>query len=63
MLYTGSSAPGFNTSTPTHVNIVSAFLYNDPRSNLIIEVRGGYNRYVQQFLPQDNSLDPEREYA
>jgi hypothetical protein len=58
MLYTGSSAPGFNTSTPTHVNIVSLSYTSIPRPNLIIEVRGGYNRFLQQFLPQDIGLNP-----
>jgi hypothetical protein len=63
MLYTGSSAPGFNTSTPTHVNILSLSYTTIPRSDLIIEVRGGYNRLLQQFLPQDNSLNPNTTYG
>jgi hypothetical protein len=63
MLYTGSSAPGFNTTTPTHVNIVSLSYTTIPRSNLIIEVRGGYNRFVQQFLPEDNSLNPDSTFG
>jgi hypothetical protein len=63
MLYTGSSAPEFNTSTPTHVNILSLSYTTIPRSNLIIEVRGGYNRFLQQFLPQDSSLNPDTEYG
>jgi hypothetical protein len=58
MLYTGSSAPGFNTSTPTHVNIVSLSYTSVPRSNLIFEIRGGYNRFLQQFIPQDTGLNP-----
>jgi len=63
MLYTGSSAPGFNTSTPTHVNIVSLSYTTIPNPNLIIEVRGGYNRFLQQFLPQDIGLDPNATYG
>ena len=59
MLYTGSSAPGYNTSTPTHVNIVSLSYTSVPKSNLIFEVRGGYNRLVQQFMPQDIGVNPE----
>lgn len=59
MLYTGSSAPGYNTSTPTHVNIVSLSYTSVPRSNLIFEIRGGYNRFLQQFLPQDIGLNPD----
>ncbi len=63
MLYTGSSAPGFNTSTPTHVNIVSLSYTTIPRSNLIVEVRGGYNRFLQQFLPQDIGLNPNTAFG
>jgi hypothetical protein len=58
MLYTGSSAPGYNTSTPTHVNIVSLSYTSAPKSNLIFELRGGYNRFLQDFYPQDGSFDP-----
>jgi hypothetical protein len=63
MLYTGSSAPGFNTSTPTHVNIVSLSYTSIPRPNLIVEVRGGYNRFLQQFLPQDIGLNPNTTFG
>jgi hypothetical protein len=58
MLYTGSSAPGYNTSTPTHVNIVSLSYTSVPKSNLIFEIRGGYNRFLQQFIPEDAGLNP-----
>ena len=63
MLYTGSSAPGYNTTTPTHVNIVSLSYATVPRSNLIIEVRGGYNRFLQQFLPQDIGFNPNAAFG
>jgi len=63
MLYTGSSAPGYNTATPTHVNVASLSYTTVPRSNLIIEVRGGYNRFLQQFLPQDLGLNPNTAYG
>lgn len=58
MLATGDSAPGYNTSTPTHVNIVSLSYTSIPKSNVIVEVRGGYNRFLQDFIPQDISFDP-----
>ena len=61
MLYTGCSAPGFNTSTPTHVNIVSLSYTSIPKPNLIVEVRGGYNRFLQQFLPQDIGLQSQHQ--
>jgi len=63
MLYTGSSAPGFNTSTPTHVNIVSLSYTSIPKPNLIVEVRGGYNRFLQQFIPQDTGLNPNSAFG
>ncbi|MGA2351915.1 MAG: carboxypeptidase regulatory-like domain-containing protein [Terracidiphilus sp.] len=63
MLYTGSSAPGYNTVTPTHVNIVSLSYTSVPRSNLIFEIRGGYNRFLQQFMPQDASLNPNTTFG
>jgi hypothetical protein len=58
MLNTGGSAPGYNTSTPTHVNIVSLSYTSIPKSNVVVEVRGGYNRFLQDFIPQDISFDP-----
>jgi hypothetical protein len=63
MLYTGSSAPGYNTTTPTHVNIASLSYTSVPRSNLIFEIRGGYNRFLQQFIPQDTGLNPNTAYG
>ncbi len=67
MLATGTSAPGYNTLTPTHVNIVSLSYTSVPRSNLIVEFRGGYNRFLQQFLPAGHGAEPQHrlraEYA
>jgi hypothetical protein len=63
MLFTGSSAPGYNTLTPTHVNIVSLSYTSIPRPNLIFEIRGGYNRFLQQFLPQDIGLNPDTAFG
>jgi hypothetical protein len=63
MLYTGSSAPGYNTTTPTHVNIASLSYTSIPRPNLIFETRAGYNRFLQQFLPQDIGLNPNTAYG
>jgi len=58
MLATGGSAPGFNTTTPTHVNIVSLSYTSVPKPNVIVEIRGGYNRFLQNFIPQDISFNP-----
>ncbi len=58
MLNTGGSAPGYNTTTPTHVNIVSLSYTSVPKSNVVVELRGGYNRFLQDFIPQDIAFDP-----
>jgi hypothetical protein len=58
MLATGGSAPGYNTSTPTHVNIASLSYTSVPKPNVIVELRGGFNRFLQDFLPQDLSFNP-----
>src|SRR5512140_2042410 len=54
----GGSAPGFNTYTPTRVNVLSLSYTTIPKSNLIIELRGGYLRFNESFLAQDRSFDP-----
>jgi len=58
MLNTGGSAPGFNTTTPTHVNIASLSYTSIPKSNVVVELRGGYNRFLQDFFPQDIAFNP-----
>jgi hypothetical protein len=63
MLNTGAAAPGTNTSTPTHVNIVSLSYTSIPKPNLIVELRVGFNRFVQQFLPEDIGLNPNTAYG
>ena len=63
MLNTGTGTPGSNTLTPTHVNIISLSYTSIPKPNLIVEVRGGYNRFLQQFLPQDIGLNPNTAYG
>jgi outer membrane receptor protein involved in Fe transport len=63
MLYSGTGAPGYNTLTPTHINIVSLSYTSIPKPNLIFEVRGGYNRFLQQFLPQDIGVNPQSAYG
>jgi Carboxypeptidase regulatory-like domain/TonB dependent receptor-like, beta-barrel len=54
----GGILPGFNTVTPTNVNIFSlshTHLFN-PR--LLTEIRFGYNRFHEDFFPQDRTFDP-----
>ena len=54
----GGILPGFNTVTPTNVNIVSVSYTHVVSPRLLIELRGGYNRFKETFFPQDSSFDP-----
>ena len=58
MLYSVAGAPSANVVTPTHVNIASLSYTSVPQSNVVIELRGGYNRFLQFFLPQDSGFNP-----
>jgi hypothetical protein len=48
----------YDTQSPNTVNIVSLSYTSAPKSNLIWEVRGGYNRFLQDFWPQDSTFNP-----
>jgi hypothetical protein len=48
----------YEVTSPNVVNIVSLSYTSAPKSNLIWEVRGGYNRFQQDFYPQDSTFDP-----
>jgi hypothetical protein len=54
----GGILPGFNTSTPTNINIASVSYTHIFGMHLLTEIRGGYNRFEQQNLPQDGAFDP-----
>jgi outer membrane receptor protein involved in Fe transport len=54
----GNVLPGYNTVTPTTVNVLSLSYVHVHRPNLIFEVRGGYNRFEEYFSPEDRSFDP-----
>jgi len=54
----GGAAPGYNTYTPTRVNVLSLSYTTMPKSNVIVEVRGGYLRFNESFLAQDRSFNP-----
>jgi hypothetical protein len=54
----GPSAPGYNTYTPTRVNILSASYTKILTPKLLMEFRGGYNRFHEDFFAQDNSFNP-----
>ena len=50
--------PGFNTVTPTRVQLVSLSWVRVMNSSQVNEARLGWNRYVQGFFPEDQSFDP-----
>ncbi len=50
--------PGYNTVTPTNVNLLSISYLTTLSSTKINEVRFGYNRFYETFLPQDHSFSP-----
>ncbi|HLJ87836.1 MAG TPA: TonB-dependent receptor [Candidatus Angelobacter sp.] len=54
----GGILPGFNTVTPTNINVVSLSYTHIFTPKLLMEVRGGYNRFEEQFFPQDHAFDP-----
>jgi len=53
----GTGAPGFNTVTPTRVNVLSLSYTKVVTAALLMELRFGYNRFHETFGPED-SFDP-----
>ena len=54
----GGVLPGFNTVTPTTVHLLSASLTHVVSPKLLFELRGGYNRFDEDFFPEDQRLRP-----
>jgi outer membrane receptor protein involved in Fe transport len=54
----GSATPGYNTLTPTTVHVLSLSYSWVKSPRLLIEFRGGWNRFFETFFPQDQSLNP-----
>src|SRR5271165_2739377 len=54
----GGQLPGFNTVTPTRVQLVSLSYVHSFGSNIVNEVRYGWNRFSEGFFPQDQSFHP-----
>lgn len=50
--------PGYNTVTPTNVNLLSVSYLTTLSPTKVNEVRFGYNRFYETFLPQDNTFNP-----
>jgi len=60
-LQIGGSAgvvPGYNTVTPTTVNVLSLSYTHIWSPRVLMEIRGGWNRFNEDFLPQDSAFDP-----
>jgi hypothetical protein len=54
----GNVLPGFNTVTPTRVQLVSLSYLKVLSNTKVNEARFGYNRFNESFFPQDSSFDP-----
>jgi hypothetical protein len=54
----GGVLPGYNTETPTTVNLLSASYTRVISPRLLVELRGGYNRFDEDFFPEDREFDP-----
>ncbi len=54
----GGLLPGFNTVTPTRVQLISLSYVKVVNSSQVNEARLGWNRFVEGFFPQDHSFNP-----
>jgi hypothetical protein len=54
----GGQLPGFNTVTPTRVQLVSLSYVHTIGINMVNELRYGWNRFSEGFFPQDQSFHP-----
>jgi outer membrane receptor protein involved in Fe transport len=54
----GGALPGYNTFTPTRVQLVSISFVSVLSPSTINEARVGWNRFAEGFYPQDRHFDP-----
>jgi hypothetical protein len=54
----GGLLPGFNTTTPTRVQLVSISYVRVINSSQVNEARLGWNRFAEGFFPQDSNFNP-----
>jgi hypothetical protein len=54
----GGQLPGFNTYTPTRVQLVSISYVRTIGSNKVNELRYGWNRFAEGFFPADQNFAP-----
>jgi hypothetical protein len=55
---TGGQLPGFNTVTPTRVQLVSLSYIHIFSSTKLNEMRFGWNRFAEGFFPEDQNFHP-----
>ncbi len=54
----GGQLPGFNTDTPTRVQLVSLSYVRVVSPTKVNEIRYGWNRFAEDFLAQDRAFKP-----
>ena len=54
----GGALPGYNTFTPTRVQLVSISFVSVLSPSIVNEARVGWNRFAEGFYPQDRHFDP-----
>jgi hypothetical protein len=54
----GGLVPGYNTSTPTRVQLISISYVSTLTPSIVNEARLGWNRFAEGFFPQDRNFDP-----
>jgi hypothetical protein len=54
----GGLLPGFNTVTPTRVQLVAISYVKVVNSTQVNEARLGWNRFAEGFFPQDSNFNP-----
>jgi hypothetical protein len=54
----GTTVPGFNTVTPTRVQVLSLSYTHVLSPKMLLEVRGGWNRFAEGFFPEDQKFNP-----
>lgn len=54
----GGLLPGFNTVTPTRVQLIALSYVKVVNANQINEARLGWNRFAEGFFPEDQSFNP-----
>jgi Carboxypeptidase regulatory-like domain/TonB dependent receptor/TonB-dependent Receptor Plug Domain len=54
----GGLLPGFNTATPTRVQLISLSWVKVVNASQVNEVRLGWNRFAEGFFPEDKSFNP-----